>query len=290
MKKFTVLLMCVIASLTQMYSQNYAEVWLEKFHFEKDEDIVVHYSGGFGNAKDYMGIAPLGQEITGVPGGYTTTYAYFDVEGAKEGTSTITGYQMGNAPEGYYWVAYLLNDGYERASAYVPFYYGENAPQNESPVMNLEECTTEYTVITFTDNKLWRNLIKEISVDGTAISTDVYTMESGALYILADLTTASFIKITAWDHPDVILQFKSTAVEDKSTACDVQFIYNLLQITNNDAMIQSVSVISLTGVTIESYQIGTGDHQFDLNHLDPGIYFIKAIGKGMNKVIKIVIE
>lgn len=77
--------------------KNYAKVWLDKFHFTRGEDIVTHYTGGFGFPKDNMNIAPLGQTITGIPGHYSTTWCYFDNPGAKEGTATIPGGNMGNA-------------------------------------------------------------------------------------------------------------------------------------------------------------------------------------------------
>lgn len=114
MKKFTVLLICVLASFAQLWSQNYAKVWLDKFHFTRGEDIVTHYTGGFGFPKDNMNIAPLGQTITGIPGHYSTTWCYFDNPGAKEGTATIPGGNMGNAADGYYWIVYLIDDGYEQ--------------------------------------------------------------------------------------------------------------------------------------------------------------------------------
>ena len=53
MKKFTVLLICVLASFAQLWSQNYAKVWLDKFHFTRGEDIVTHYTGGFGFPKRF---------------------------------------------------------------------------------------------------------------------------------------------------------------------------------------------------------------------------------------------
>ena len=290
MKKFTILLACAIASIAQLSAQTSAKLWVDKFHINRGDDIVVHYSGGLGNEKDYVGIAPLGQKITGIPGGYTTTYAYLDVKGAKEGTSTIPGHNMGATGDGYYWAVYLLNDGYDAASEYVPFYYGAEAPQNKAPELKLDECTNEYTTITFEDNALWRNLIKEICVDNTSISTDVDTFEDGTLYILEDLTKANTVKITAWDHNDAIVQLKASSIGELNTSCNIEFNSNLLHVTNNDALIQSVSVISLTGVTMETFQVAAGNHQFDLGHLEAGVYVMKAVGKGFNKVIKVVIS
>ena len=289
MKKFTVLLICVLASFAQLWSQNYAKVWLDKFHFTRGEDIVTHYTGGFGFPKDNMNIAPLGQTITGIPGHYSTTWCYFDNPGAKEGTATIPGGNMGNAADGYYWIVYLIDDGYEQGSEYIPCYYGDTPPQNESPVLALEERTAEYTTITFTDSELWRMLIKEINVDGTALSTDDYSLEAGALYILKDLTTAKSIKITAWDHPDASIQLDPSSIQNESIAQNVCFSNNCLQVINDDALIQSVSIISLAGVTIESYQVIAGNNQYDLNHLNAGIYFAKVCSKNIKKVIKIVI-
>lgn len=289
MKKFTILLACAIASTAQLSAQNTAKVWLDEFHINRGDDIVVHYSGGFGNEKDYVGIAPLGQKITGIPGGYTTTYAYLDVTGAKAGTATIPGHNMGATGDGYYWAVYLLNDGYDAASEYVPFYYGAEAPQNKAPELKLDECTDEYTTITFEDNALWRNLIKEIYVDETAISSDVYTFEDGTLYILEDLREANVVKITAWDHNDAIVQLQTSSIGELNTSCNIEFNSNLLQVTNNDALIQSVSVISFSGAVMETYQVAAGNHQFDLSHLEAGVYVIKATGKGVNKVIKVVI-
>ena len=290
MKKFTILLACAIASIAQLSAQTSAKLCVYNFHINRVDDIVVHYSGGLGNEKDYVGIAPLGQKITGIPGGYTTTYAYLDVKGAKEGTSTIPGHNMGATGDGYYWAVYLLNDGYDAASEYVPFYYGAETPQNKAPELKVDECTNEYTTITFEDNALWRNLIKEICVDKTAISTDVYTFEDGTLYILEDLTKANTVKITAWDHNDAIVQLKASSIGELNTSCNIEFNSNLLHVTNNDALIQSVSVISLTGVTMETFQVAAGNHQFDLGHLEAGVYVIKAVGKGFNKVIKVVIS
>lgn len=289
MKKFTVFLICALASFAQVWSQNYAEIWLDKFHFARGEDVVVHYTGGFGFTKDNMNIAPLGQTITGIPGHYSTTWCYFDNPGAKEGTATIPGGNMGNAADGYYWIVYLIDDGYEQGSEYIPCYYGDTPPQNESPTLALEECTAEYTTVTFTDNELWRMLIKEINVDGTPLSTDDYSLEAGALYILKDLTAAKSIKITAWDHPDVTLQLDATSIQNESITQSVRFGNNCLQVANNDGTIQSVSIISPAGVTIESHQVGAGNNQYDLNHLSTGIYFAKVCGKNINKVIKIVI-
>ena len=68
MKKFTVLLICVLTSFAQLWSQNYAKVWLDKFHFTRGEDIVTHYTGGFGFPKDNMNIAPCRGVMTGNTG------------------------------------------------------------------------------------------------------------------------------------------------------------------------------------------------------------------------------
>lgn len=286
MKKLTVLWMCTIVSLAQMWAQNVV-ISLDKFHFVRGEDIVVTYSNGPCNAKDYIGIAPLGQEITGIPGGYTSTYAYLDNPGTAEGVCTVPGGNMGASEDGYYWAVYLLDDGYNVASKYVPFYYGAEAPQNEAPALSVDECTVEYTTITFTDNELWRNLITGISVDGTELTTDDYTMEAGALYILKDLTTANMLTITAWDHPDATAAFGTSSIDENQVG-GMHFYNGVLYVSNTN--FKSVSVISLTGVVVGTYTLDAGENILDLNHLNNGVYLVKADGQGANKTMKIVIR
>ncbi len=282
MKNLTVLLACVLASFAQVWSQQ-VTISLENFHIQRGEDIVVSYSNGAGNDKDYIGIAPLGQLITGIPGGYTTTYAYLDNPGAKEGICTIPGNNMGATGDGYYWAVYLLNDGYDAASEYIPFYYGESAPQNESPVLTLDECTVEYTTITFTDNELWRMLIKEISVDGEALSPDDYAIEAGALYVLKDLTAAASLTITAWDHSDATVQLNnSSSIDEESVLNGIRFCNNVLSVSNA----QSVSIFSLTGASVATYPVGMGENTIDLSHLNSGVYVVKAAAKAIKIVVK----
>lgn len=286
MKKLTVLCVCAMVSFAQMWAQNVV-ISLDKFHFERGEDIVVTYSNGPCNAKDYIGIAPLGQPITGAPGGYTTTYAYLDNPGTAEGICTVPGNNMGASVDGYYWAVYLLDDGYNAGSVYVPFYYGEKAPQNEAPALTVDECTVDYTTITFTDNELWRNLIKGISVDGTELTTDDYTMEAGALYILKDLTAANTLTITAWDHPDATVAFGTTSI-DENLVGSMRFCNGHLYVSNIAS--KSVSVISLTGVMVGTYTLNAGENVLDLTHLNNGVYLVKADGKGAGKVMKIIIR
>ncbi len=289
MKKLTVLLVCVAASFAQMWSQ--VTISLENFHIQRGEDIVVSYSNGAGNDKDYIGIAPLGQLITGIPGGYTTTYAYLDNPGAKEGICTIPANNMGATGDGYYWAVYLLNDGYDAASEYIPFYYGESAPQNESPVLTVDECTVDYTTITFTDNELWRMLIKEINVDGEVLSPDDYAIEAGALYVLKDLTSAGSLTIIAWDHSDATVQLgNSSSIDEASILNGIRFYNNVLYVANGQSAIQSVSVFSLTGALSATYPVGMDENTIDLSHLNGGVYIVKVNGAVATKAIKIVVK
>lgn len=286
MRKLTLLLVCAIVSFAQMWAQNVV-LSLDKFHFERGEDIVIHYTNGCGFEKDYIGLAVLGVEVDGTPGHYTTTYAYLDNPGAAEGICTIPGGNMGATADGYYWVGYFVNDGYELASEYIPLYYGEGVPQNEAPVLTVDECTVDYTTITFTDNELWRNLIKGISVDEDELTTDDYTFEPGALYILKDLTAAKTLTITAWDHPDATVTINESAINENHVG-GVRFSNGLLYVANDN--FKSVSVISLTGAMMGVYALNAGENVLDLSNLNNGVYLVKIDGKGVNKVMKIVIK
>lgn len=288
MKKLTLLLACVIASLAQVWSQ--VTISLENFHIQRGSDIVVKYSNGTGNQKDYIGIAPLGQAITGIPGGYTTTYAYLDNPGSQEGTCTIPANNMGATGDGYYWAVYLLDDGYNAASDYIPFYYGDEVPQNESPVLSVDECTHDYTTITFTDNELWRMLIKEISVDGEVLSPDDYAVEAGALYVLKDLTSAGSLTITAWDHPDATVQLNASAVETELLVDNIRFHNNQLVIAGAQSSIQSVAVYALTGALLQTYKVASEETTIDLNYLNSGVYVVLLKGNTTPQAIKIIIR
>lgn len=287
MKKLNFFLTALMALSMQTMAQT-VELSLDKFHFNRGEDVVVKYKNAPANEKDYIGIAPLGQEITGIPGGYTTTYAYLDNVGAKQGTSTITGHNMGATEDGYYWAVYLLNDGYDAASTYVPFYYGEKKEVSAAPELALEECTVEYTTVTFTDNEQWRLLVNAIEVDGTPLVADDYTMEAGALYILKDLTAAKSLTIKSWDHTDAVLALNnSTSIDEVSAEVSAVVEGNQLQIAG--VGVNAVSVYSIAGSQVGTYAIAEAC-TLDLSHFDDGVYLVNLKGKGINKVIKIVVK
>lgn len=288
MKKLAVLFVCMIIPFVQMWPQ--VSISMEQFHVQRGEDIVVTYSNGAGNEKDYIGIAPLGQAITGIPGGYTTTYAYLDSPGATEGICTISANNMGATADGYYWAVYLLNDGYDAASEYLPFYYGDSAPQNESPILTVDECTPDYTTVTFTDNELWRMLIKEVRVDDDVLSPDDYAIEAGALYVLKDLTAAGLLTIIAWDHPDASVRLSPSTVDAETFVNTVRYCDNLLVIANERSLVQSVAIYSLTGALLETHITCVGENVIALNHLSSGVYIVKLNGTAINRAIKIVVK
>lgn len=285
MKKLNFLMMGLMVFSMQAMAQG-VELSLDKFYFDRGEDIVVKYQNAPANEKDYVGIAPLGQEINGMPGGYTTTYSYLDNVGAKQGTSTIPGHNMGATEDGYFWAVYLLNDGYDAASKYVPFYYGEKKEVSPAPELALEECTEEATTITFTDDELWRLLVKEVEVDGTALSEEDYVFEAGALYIIKDMTAAKAITVKAWDYTDAVLTL-STSTSIDEVAFGVSVKGNQLLVAGEN--LNSVSVYSVAGLQMETYT-AEGMNAFDLSHLQEGVYLVNLNGKGINKVIKIVVK
>lgn len=105
-------------------------IHLDKKNYAVNENIVVSYSNGPGNAKDWVGIYKMGDEIGNVN---STKWAYVNSASLSDGSLT---FQLDK--QGQYYAAFLSNDGYTELCDSVPFYVG-NVPQLSSDKIAYEE-------------------------------------------------------------------------------------------------------------------------------------------------------
>ena len=275
---------------TQSFAQDV--VLTTEPHYNRGVDVVVNYTNAPANDKDYIGIAPLGQDITGIPGGYTTTYAYLDNPTAQNGTATIPGGNFGAVEDGYYYAVYCLTDGYDQIGNRSYFYVGDNLPIGEPKILELDEVTDDYTAIKYEDDLTWATLITDVLIDGVACDNEQYVFDEGTLYIMQKLTGNHEIVVKAMNWEDSKLTLGG-ANNVNSENINNQIFYvtseNRISLNNTNGTFNAAYVYTVQGNLVKQIYISTEMTSIDLQTLANGTYIVRLTGASIDKALKVVI-
>lgn len=275
-------------------AQSFAQdvVLTTESHYNRGIDVVVNYANAPANEKDYIGIAPLGKDITGIPGGYTTTYAYLDNPTAQNGTTTIPGGNFGAVEDGYYYAVYCLKDGYDQIGNRSYFYLGDNLPIGEPKTLTLDEVTDDYTAIKYEDDLTWSTLITDVILDGVTCDSEEYVFDEGTLYLMKKLTGNHEIVVKAMNWQNSKLTLGGTNnVNSESTDNLIYYATSekIISLNNANGVFNAAYIYSIQGNLVKQINIPAEMTSINLQTFANGTYLVRLVGATIDKTLKVVI-
>lgn len=296
MKKFT-LFGSVLALLFAGDAFAQVKLSLDKTHYRREiDDLVVRYENGPGNNNDWIGMAHIGHLLDGTPSGYSVTFAYLDVPNSKRGTATIPAHNLsapGAVTDGYYYVQYLLMDGYQSEGNKVYFYLSSDdvVPIGKAKTLTLIEAEPDVATFSFEADEIWGELISEVIVDGVPCAEDDYLVEDGELYLFKDITTGSHtMTVKAMNWEDSSYPATGNGIND-TRIVPVSFdATNRFTVDNRMAKMKDLTVFALNGTTVYQTSIRANVENIDLNVLGKGIFMIQLKGAEGVQILKVVVR